>query len=238
MSLNGKTVVIIGGSSGIGLATASAALTQHADVIITGRSRERLDIAVRELGTHVRAVALDAADEAGTRAMFAGLEHVEHIFVNAGGVTPDAALTVEVSAMRPAMDVRLWGAVYAAKYGGLKMSAGGSITFMSGTAAIRPIAGAAVGSASCAAVEGLARSLAVDLSPIRVNAIRPGLIDTPLIDSFMGERKDAIVASYTKRFPVKRMGRAEEVADAVLFLMKNEYVNGTTLVIDGGGSLV
>lgn len=238
MSLSGKTIVVLGGSSGIGLATANAALTQHADVIITGRSRERLDAAVRELGAHVRAIALDASDEAGTRAMFDGIDHVDHIFVNAGGVTPDSALTVEVSAMRPAIDVRFWGAVYAAKYGGRKMRAGGSITFMSGTSAIRPIAGAAVGSASCAAVEGLARSLAVDLAPTRVNAIRPGLIDTPLIDSFMGEQKDAIVATYTKRFPIKRMGRPEEVADAVLFLMKNAYMNGTTLVIDGAASLV
>ena len=238
MPLNGKTVVILGGSSGIGLATAKAALAERAAVIITGRSRERLDNAVRELGAGARAVALDSSDETGTRAMFNGIERVDHIFVNAGGVTPDAALKVEVAAMRPAMDVRLWGAVYAAKFGGSKMGAGGSITFMSGTSAFRPIPGAAVGSASCAAVEGLARSLAVDLAPIRVNAIRPGLIDTPLIDSFMGERKDAMVEAYSRRIPVKRMGRADEVADAVLFLMKNEYVNGTTLVIDGGGSLV
>jgi NAD(P)-dependent dehydrogenase (short-subunit alcohol dehydrogenase family) len=238
MSLTGKTVVILGGSSGIGLATASAALTQHADVIITGRSRERLDSAVRELGAHVRAIPLDSSDEAGTRAMFSEIDRVDHIFVSAGGVTPDAALSVDVSTMRPAIDVRLWGAIYAAKYARPKMTSGGSITFMSGTSAFRPIPGAAVGSASCAAVEGLARSLAIDLAPIRVNAIRPGLIDTPLIDSFMGERKDAIVANYAKRIPTKRMGRPEEVADAVLFLMKNEYMNGTTLVIDGAASLV
>jgi NAD(P)-dependent dehydrogenase (short-subunit alcohol dehydrogenase family) len=238
MSLTGKTVVIIGGSSGIGLATASAALTQHADVIITGRSRDRLDAAIRELGSHVRAIALDSSDEAGTRAMFSEIAHVDHIVVCAGGVTPDAALSVEVAAMRPAIDVRLWGAIYAAKYARPKMTSGGSITFMSGTSAFRPIPGAAVGTASCAAVEGLARSLAIDLAPIRVNAIRPGLIDTPLIDSFMGERKDSIVAAYTKRLPIKRMGRPEEVADAALFLMKNAYMNGTTLVIDGAASLV
>ena len=238
MSLTGKTIVIIGGSSGIGLATANAALTQHADVVITGRSQDRLDSAVRELGSHVRAIALDSSDEAGTRAMFEKLDRVDHIFVSAGGVTPDAGLTVEIAAMRPAIDVRLWGAIYAAKYARPKMTAGGSITFMSGTSAFRPIPGAAVGTASCAAVEGLARSLAVDLAPIRVNAIRPGLIDTPLIDSFMGENKDAVVAGYTKRIPLKRMGRAEEVADAILFLMKNEYMNGTTLVIDGAASLV
>lgn len=238
MPLNGKTIVILGGSSGIGLATAKAALAERAAVIITGRSRERLDIAARGLGAGARAVALDAADEAGTRAMFNGLERVDHIFVNAGGVNPDSALTVEVAAMRPTLDVRFWGAVYAAKFARPKMGAGGSITFMSGTSAVRPIPGAAIGSASCAAVEGLAGSLAVDLAPIRVNAIRPGLIDTPLIDSFMGERKDAMVEAYSRRIPVRRIGRADEVADAVLFLMKNEYVNGTTLVIDGGGHLV
>jgi NAD(P)-dependent dehydrogenase (short-subunit alcohol dehydrogenase family) len=238
MSLSNKTVVIIGGSSGIGLATASASLTQHADVIITGRSRDRLDSAVRELGSHVRAIPLDSSDEAGTRAMFDTIDRLDHIFVSAGGVTPDAALSVDVAAMRPAIDVRLWGAIYAAKYARPKMTSGGSITFMSGTSAFRPIPGAAVGSASCAAVEGLARSLAIDLAPIRVNAIRPGLIDTPRIDSFMGENKAAILATYTKRIPTKRMGRPEEVADAVLFLMKNEYMNGTTLVIDGAASLV
>ena len=238
MPLNGKTIVILGGSSGIGLATAKAAIAERATVIITGRSRERLDTVARELDGGARTVTVDAADEAGTRAMFDGIDRVDHIFANAGGVTPDSALTVEVAAMRPALDVRFWGAVYAAKYGMRKMTAGGSITFMSGTASVRPISGAAVGSASCAAVEGLARSLAVDLAPIRVNAIRPGLIDTPLIDTFMGERKNAMVESYTRRFPIKRMGRAEEVANAVLFLMKNGYVNGTTLVIDGGAALV
>jgi NAD(P)-dependent dehydrogenase (short-subunit alcohol dehydrogenase family) len=239
MSLTNKTIVIIGGSSGIGLATANAALTNHADVIITGRSRDRLDSAVRELGAHVRAIALDSTDEAGTRAMFNDIAHVDHIFVSAGGVTPDKALSVDVAAMRPAIDVRLWGAIYAAKYARPRMTAGGSITFMSGTSAFRPLLGAAVGTASCAAVEGLARALAVDFAPIRVNAIRPGIIDTPLIDSFMGgENKAANVSNYTKRIPLKRMGRPEEVADAVLFLMKNEYMNGTTLVIDGAASLV
>ena len=238
VNLNGRTVVILGGSSGIGLATAKAAHAERAVVVITGRSRERLDAAVREIGEDARGVVLDAADEAGTRAMFEKIDRVDHIFANAGGVTPDAALTVDVAAMRPGLDVRFWGGVYAAKYGGTRMTDGGSIIFMSGTTVVRPISGAAIGSASCAAVEGLARSLAVDLAPIRVNAIRPGLIDTPLIDSFMGERKDQIVESYTRRIPARRMGRAEEVADAALFLMKNGYITGTTLVIDGGIALV
>jgi NAD(P)-dependent dehydrogenase (short-subunit alcohol dehydrogenase family) len=107
---------------------------------------------------------------------------------------------------------------------------------MSGTAAIRPIRGASVATASCGAVEAFARALAVDLAPIRVNTIQPGLIDTPFLDT-LGDRRNAIVAAYSERLPVGRAGRAEEVADAVLFLMKNGFVTGITLTIDGGGVL-
>jgi NAD(P)-dependent dehydrogenase (short-subunit alcohol dehydrogenase family) len=181
---------------------------------------------------------VDSSDEAAMRKLFAGVEAVDHIFSNAGSVVGDAKLTAEIAAMRPAMDVRFWGAVYAAKSGAAKMRAGGSIVVMSGTAAVRPIPGSSVGSASCAAVESLARLLAIDLAPIRVNAIRPGLIDTPLVDRLAGERKEAFMKNYAARLPLKRIGRAEEVADAVLFLMKNGFVTGITLAIDGGGSLV
>lgn len=234
MTLKDRTLVIIGGSSGIGLATAKAAATEGARVIITGRSQERLNSAAAEIGGGAAAVALDAADESGTRAMFERVARVDHIFVNAGGVVGDMKLTTATSEIRPAMDIRFWGAVYAAKYARPKMIDGGSIVVMSGTAGLRPIPGAAVASASCAAVEGLARSLAVDLAPIRVNAIRPGLIDTPLIDQFFGARKKELMRDYAERLPVRRVGRAEEVADAVLFLMKNGFVNGITLTIDGG----
>jgi NAD(P)-dependent dehydrogenase (short-subunit alcohol dehydrogenase family) len=235
MTLKDQVVVVIGGSSGIGLATAKAAVAEGARVTITARSKERLDAAAVEIGHGASAVALDASDEAGTRAMFEKMPRVDHIFVNAGGVIGDGRLTAAISDIRPAMDIRFWGAVYAAKYARPKMRDGGSIVVMSGTAGMRPIRGAAVASASCAAVEGLARSLAADLSPVRVNAIRPGLIDTPLIDQFAGERKEQMFREYSVRLPVGRVGRAEEVADAVLFLMKNGFVSGITLTIDGGG---
>jgi NAD(P)-dependent dehydrogenase (short-subunit alcohol dehydrogenase family) len=235
MTLKDKVIVVIGGSSGIGLATAKAAAAEGARVTITARSRERLKSAAGEIGEGTAAVALDAADESGTRKLFESLPRVDHIFVNAGGVVGDAKLTAATSDIRPAMDIRFWGAVYAAKYARPKMGDGGSIVVMSGTATLRPIRGAAVASASCAAVEGLARSLAADLAPVRVNAIRPGLIDTPLIDQFFGARKEQMFQEYAARLPVGRVGRAEEVAEAVLFLMKNGFVNGITLTIDGGG---
>jgi NAD(P)-dependent dehydrogenase (short-subunit alcohol dehydrogenase family) len=237
-SLAHKTVVVLGGTSGIGLATAKAAQGEDARVIVTGRSRERLTAAQAKLGSGARTVALDVADEAGTRALFQEIDRVDHIFITAGSVALDARLAPDSASLRPALDVRFWGAFNAAKYGAAKMNEGGSITFMSGTTARRPLRGAAVATASCGAVEAFARALAVDLAPIRVNTLQPGYVDTPMLDELLGEAHAKIKAEAGARLPVKRIGRPEELADAVLFLMKNGYVNGITLTVDGGGLLV
>jgi NAD(P)-dependent dehydrogenase (short-subunit alcohol dehydrogenase family) len=236
VSLNKATVVILGGSSGMGLATAKAAHAEGARVVITGRTPERLEAARAALGDKVRTVALDIRDEMGTRALFSGLDSVDHVFITAGTVLFDPKLATDATSVRPALDTRFWGAFNAAKFAAAKMSTRGSITFMSGTAAIRPIRGASVATASCGAVEAFARSLAVDLAPIRVNTIQPGLIETPFLDT-LGDRRNAIIAEYSARLPVGRVGRAEDVANAVLFLMKNGFVTGITLTIDGGGVL-
>jgi NAD(P)-dependent dehydrogenase (short-subunit alcohol dehydrogenase family) len=236
MSLANNTVVILGGSSGIGLATAKAAKTEGARVVVTGRSSPRLQAAKAELGDDVRTVSLDVGDEAGTRALFSELERVDHLFITAGTVLFNPKLATDADSVRPALDTRFWGAFFAAKYAATKMGPGCSMTFMSGAAAIRPLRGASVATASCGAVEAFARSLAVDLAPIRVNVIQPGLIDTPFLDS-LGDRRNAFMTEYSKRLPVGRPGRPEEVAEAVLFLMKNGFVTGITLTIDGGGVL-
>jgi NAD(P)-dependent dehydrogenase (short-subunit alcohol dehydrogenase family) len=237
LSLINTTVVILGGSSGMGLATAKAAKAEGARVLITGRSPERLEAARKKLGGEVRTVALDISDETGTRALFSELDSVDHVFITAGALLFDPKLETDAKAVRPALDMRFWGAFNAAKFASAKMSAGGSITFMSGTAAIRPLRGASVATASCGAVEAFARALALELAPIRVNTIQPGLIDTPFLDTLGDDRRKAIVADYSARLPVGRVGRAEDVADAVLFLMKNGFVTGITLTVDGGGVL-
>lgn len=237
-SLAHKTVVVLGGTSGIGLATAKAAQNEGARMIVTGRSRERLATAQGELGNAAKCVALDVADEAGTRALFQEIARVDHVFITAGTVALDSGLAPDSASLRPALDTRFWGAFNAAKYGAAKMNEGGSITFMSGTAARRPLRGAAVATASCGAVEAFARALAIDLAPIRVNTLQPGYVDTPMLDELLGEARTKIKAEAGARLPVKRIGRPEELADAVLFLMKNGYVNGITLTVDGGGLLV
>ncbi len=238
MTLKNSLVVILGGSTGIGLATAKAAKAEGAQVIVTGRSTEKLQRAQAELGSDARTVVLDVADEEGTRSFFQGLARVDHVFITAGTLIADKKLAPDSDTLRPAMDTRFWGALYAAKYAAPKIATGGSITFMSGVAAWRPLEGAAVASASCGAVEAFARALALDLAPIRVNTIEPGYVDTPLLDSLLGAKKGEILAAAAARLPVKRIGTAEDVADAVMFLMKNGYVTGITLTIDGGHTLV
>ncbi len=238
MSLISKTVVVLGGSSGIGLATAKAAAAEGAHVVITGRSPEKLKAAQSQLPAGARAEALDAADEAGTRALFEQIGHIDHVFTTAATVTLGAGLAADTEKLRPTMDTRFWGSLYAAKYGAAQMKNGGSITFMSGVSAWRPRPGGSVGSASCGAIEAFARSLAIDLAPIRVNTIAPGLIDTPLIDALVGERKHDLIAMQASRLPVKRIGTPNDIADAVLFLMKNGFVTGITLTVDGGHTLV
>lgn len=238
MTLKNSTVVVLGGSSGIGLATARAAQDEGAQVIITGRNPARLEAARKALGAQARVQVLDASDEAGTRAFFAALDGLDHLFITAGTLVLDSKLAPDTATLAPALDTRFWGALYAAKYAAPKMCAGGSITFMSGTAGRRPLPGAAVASASCGAVDSFARALALDLAPLRVNTIQPGYVDTPLFDDLFGDQREAILSAAAERLPVKRIGTPEDIAQAVLFLMRNGYVTGINLVVDGGGLLV
>ena len=250
MRLDEKRVVIIGGSSGIGLETARLALVEGASVTIAGRSEDRLrraaedlefsyeDASRKEPTDRLRCAVADMADAASVKALFAGERYVDHLFLPAGELRPGTAdvLGSDVDGLRSMLEVRLIGAVHAVRQAGRKMKEGGSITLMSGLYATRPAAGGAMGAAAVAGVEGMTRALALDLAPIRVNAVAPGLIDTPLWDGF-GPRREAFAARAAK-LPVGRIGRPEEVAEAVLFLMTNGFVTGTVLPIDGGGGLV
>jgi NAD(P)-dependent dehydrogenase (short-subunit alcohol dehydrogenase family) len=246
MRLNGKRVVIIGGSSGIGLETARLALAEGALATIAGRSEDRLRKAAQGLSTpaghdasnRLRPVVADIADESSIQSLFDGETRVDHIFVSAGELKPGTADLVgsDLESLRSILDVRLLGVARVVRHARPKMNDGGSITLMSGLYSTRPRAGGAMAAAAVAGVEGMTRALALDLAPIRVNAVVPGLIETPLWDSY-GLHREAILASGAKLL-VGRVGRPQEVAEAVIFLMSNGFVTGTALTIDGGGSLV
>lgn len=232
--LAGKRIVIIGGSSGIGLATAKTARELGATIHIAGRSREKLFDAVQAIGADVSAHEVNAAHEYEMKELFAAFDLVDHVFVTASEVVTGALLESDSEQLKSSLNSRFWGCYFAAKYAVPKMHRGGSITFMSGTSSVRPSIGSAVAAASGAAVESLARTLALELAPIRVNTISAGAIDTPLLDNIFGERKTAMLAHLTDHLPVKRMGQPEDIADAALFLMNNNYTSGIVLTVDGG----
>src|SRR5580693_10188672 len=240
MRLEGKHLVVVGGSSGIGLETARLALAEGAFVTIAGRSEERLRRASESIapaGERLRAVVADLSEESSIRSLFAGESHVDHVFVPAGELRPGGGdlLKSDLDGLRSILEVRLMGVAHVVRQARPKME-GGSITLMSGLYSTRPAPGGGMAAAAVAAVEGMTRALALDLAPIRVNAVAPGLIDTPLWDSF-GPQREAILASALK-LPVGRAERPEETAEAVVFLMTDGFVTGVVLPVDGGGGLV
>jgi NAD(P)-dependent dehydrogenase (short-subunit alcohol dehydrogenase family) len=251
MRLDGKRVIVVGGSSGIGLETARLAMAEGASVTIAGRSGDRLRRAAESLGSssggvnvtghtppdRLRSVVADVADESSVRSLFDGETRVDHVFVPAGELRPGSADVPggDPGGMRWLLEARLLGVAYVVRHARSRMD-GGSITLMSGLYSTRPAAGAAMAAAAVAGVEGMTRALALDLAPIRVNAVAPGLIDTPLWDAFDPQR--VAITARAAKLPVGRIGRPEEVAEAVVFLMTNGFVTGTVLPIDGGGGLV
>lgn len=234
----GKTVIVIGGGSGIGLACAEAAYGAGASVAIAGRSPEKLEAARARLGDGVGIFPLDVADEGSVRGLFEGFESLDHLLVTAAETRTADIGESEVESLLPTLDTRVWGGYYAAKHAAPRMGEGASITFFSGLSSRRPYSGSSVISASCGAIEALSRALALELAPIRVNTIRPGIVETPLLDGFYGEGRDEFLQNLADRLPVGRVGTPADVADAAMFLMGNGFVSGTVLQIDGGGSLV
>ena len=232
MQLSGTNVIVIGGSSGMGLATAQLAREAGANVTIVSRSRERLQRAIRVLGDVEFKVA-DFTIESDVAAVFGGFPRVDHVFVSAGSYFGANVMEADFDAFRSDVAQRLWGPLYVVRHAMPKMS-NGSITFLTGQLASRPAAGAAVTGAMHAALETLAKGLALELAPIRVNAVEAGTIDTPAF----GEYRDQVAEEASKRLPVKRIGSAQEVAHAVLLLMTNEFMTGEIIHVDGGERFV
>ena len=235
MSLEGQTAVVVGGSSGIGLAAAKALAAEGARVVIGGRSEERRRAAVASIPGRVEARGLDITDEASVGAFFDAVGPLDHLVTTAAGAAMGPFLELDVAAARRFFDSKFWGPYVVARTAVPQLRPGGSITFFSGAAGSRATPGFSCGSAINAAVETLVRTLAVELAPIRVNTVSPGLVDTPVWGSLVpAAERDALFAETAAKLPARRIGRPEEIADAVLFLIRNEYTTGTTLFVDGG----
>jgi NAD(P)-dependent dehydrogenase (short-subunit alcohol dehydrogenase family) len=238
MNLERKRVLVVGGSSGIGFATARLALERGAEVVLASRSREKLAAAAKELGDRVRTVAVDIGREEDVGRMFAEVTDIDHIVTTAVDAAYQPVRQLDLTAAHKVINSKLVGALLLAKHGAPRLRPGGSLTFTAGIASERPGANGSVVAAVNGALGALARALSLELAPIRVNVVSPGWVDTPVWESIAGAGKADVLGKMAARLPVGRVGRPEDLAHAIAFLMESEFSTGTILHVDGGHRLV
>ena len=240
--LEGQRVAVIGGSSGIGFAIAERALAEGAQVFVGSSNAANVESAVHRLGNGAGGSAVDVRDEASVAAFFERLGSLDHLAFTAGDWGPlrggGAVAELDLAAGNATFAVRFWGALAAIKHAQGRLSASGSITVTDGLIAHRPRKGAVLSTAMAGAIEHLTRALAVELAPVRVNAVCPGLILTDVWNSIPAERREDQLKRMTATQPLPRVGLPDEVAEAYLYLMCGGYSTGQVLIVDGGRTLV
>lgn len=240
MDLDGKRVLVIGGGSGIGFAVAEGAVRAGARVVLASRDAAKLAAAAERLGGSATAAALDVTDEAKVAAFFGDGQAFDHVVSTAGdwtGPRRAALAEIDLAAAAQVFQVRFWGVLAVAKHAARVLPPGGSLTLTDGMIAHRPTKGSVVSTAMAGGVEHLTRALAVEMAPIRVNCVCPGLIRTGVWDGIPEERREAEFERLTGRQLLPRIGEPAEAAEAYLYLMRAGYTTGQVLQVEGGGAL-
>ncbi|WP_204038242.1 SDR family NAD(P)-dependent oxidoreductase [Micromonospora qiuiae] len=234
----GRVVVLLGGGSGLGRAVARAVCAQGGEVILGGRTAEKLEETAAELGSQVSWMQVDTSDPGSLERFFSRVEHLDFLFNTTGDYVTGPLRELSFEEAESAFRAKFWGQYLAVKYALPKMAQDGAVVLMAGADGARPTVATPAYVACNAALEGLARGLAVELAPIRVNALSPGAMDGNFWSTRRPEeaRREAF-ERYSRLNVLGRVGTEEEVARAVLFLFLNSYTTGTTLYVDGGLSM-
>lgn len=236
--LLGQTVIVVGGSSGIGLETAREARAEGARVILTARNRERLESAAQELEAYGTA-AFDASDMMALEQFFARLtEPIDHVMVTAGGPTYVPLDAMKLDDTRKHFDDRLSVVLGTALFSRGKIRAGGSLLFVGGTGALRPGVGLLTATTLTHALPALVANLALELAPTRVNLVAAGFVDTPLSATLLGGELDARRAELREKLPIRRVVGPKDVAALAVHIMVNEALTGSAYDVDGGQHLL
>jgi NAD(P)-dependent dehydrogenase (short-subunit alcohol dehydrogenase family) len=239
MELDSQKIVVLGGTSGIGLATAQLAAAQGATVVVASSSPERLDAALADLPASAEGYALDVRREEEIRDLFDRVGRFDHLAYTAGDSLPLGPIAdSDLETARRALEIRFWGAYTAVKHAAPRLHRGGSIVLTSGSASARPQATWSLASSICGAIEALTRALAVELAPIRVNAVAPGVVRSNLWRNMNDDDRSAMYASLAQALPAGRVGEVDDIAETFLYLMRNGYSTGAVVTIDGGSVLV
>jgi NAD(P)-dependent dehydrogenase (short-subunit alcohol dehydrogenase family) len=237
-TLAGQTVVVVGGSAGIGLETARLARAEGADVILTGRDPDRLRHAAGEIGARSVA-AFDAFDLTALEAFFDALDApIDHVMVTAGGPYYSLLADMDFADARRALAEHPMVMLGVARYAAPKVRPGGTLLFMGGTGARRPAPGMTIIAAGTAALPALTANLALEIAPVRVNLIAAGFVDTPLSASLLGDKLDDRREQLRSTLPIGRVVGPADVAALAVHLMTNTALTGATYDIDGGQQLV
>jgi len=237
--LQDKRVVVVGGSSGIGLAVAQLAAAEGAKVVIVSSNAERVWKAAESIGPDAQGQAVDVSDERAIATFFAKLGSFDHLVFTAGdSLQLQELASTDLQQARRAFELRYWAALAAVKYGSPQLRKEGSIVLTTGIAGQRPRKGWVLAASVCGTIEALTRALAIELAPIRVNAVSPGLVRTNLWQNMSAKEREERYESVGKSLPVGRVGEASDIAQAYLFLMQEGFATGQTIVVDGGAVLV
>ncbi|WP_409305826.1 SDR family oxidoreductase [Peribacillus sp. SCS-155] len=238
MSLKEKRVVIVGGTSGIGLAAAKAFLDESAEVIISSRTASKLEDAKRSLGNQVQTYELDFRSEQNTRDFFKSIEKFDHLVVTAGEGAMGHFGDLPVTSVKEAFDSKFWGQYITVLSALPYLEKSGSVTLTSGVYGIRPPKGASTLASINSAIDGLVRGLALDLAPIRVNVVSPGIVDTPIYAGMPEQQREEMFAGIGQQLPVGRIAKPEDIAQTYVYLAKNGFTTGTSVLVDGGAHLI
>lgn len=234
-----KRLLVIGGSSGIGLATAQQAAIAGAQIIVAGRNEAKLRTAVSSMSGDVTAYPVDLTDDASVKSLFEQVGALDYLVITGPAPNFGHFLELDTEQVHQEFEGKFWGQYRAVKYAAPHLDKDGAIVLMSGAYSARPVPGATSLAAVQAGIEGLARGLAIDLAPIRVNVISPGLTDTPIIHDFFSDEtaRQALYDEQARVLPARRIGTSDDIAESILYLLTNRYTTGSTLFPDGGYSL-